>query len=179
MLASCSKNSSQPKNDSSMKYFETLNFKNLTDSYISKDINIDGNKISIDLNFENNQPTTKELKNLNQFLDKLSKTVETNDSRIKSEFKSPNENSVKDYITHHLSEISTDELQHLIDVKDKSKTDEVRLLEKLRLKRIGIYPQDNNQYSVFDYTIGEELTQYLIVILTDKEGKIIDITMES
>lgn len=179
IVLSCSKNPAQSKNDSSMKYFETTNFKNLNDNYISKDISINGNKINIDLNFENNQPTTEELENLNKFLNKLSKIIEANDDKTKSEFKSPNENSVKDYITHHLSEISNPELQQLIDTKDKSKTDVVKLLEKLRLKRVGIYPQDNNQYSVFDYTIGEELTQYLIVIFTDKEGKIIDVAMES
>jgi hypothetical protein len=32
---------------------------------------------------------------------------------------------------------------------------------------------------VFDYTIGEELTQYLVVVSFDRDGEVTDVSMES
>ncbi|MCG2792093.1 MAG: DUF2004 domain-containing protein [Weeksellaceae bacterium] len=98
---------------------------------------------------------------------------------MKKDFKSKEENTVREYISHHLNEIPKNELKILIDANDKTKSDEQKLFEKVKLIRVGIFPQDNPYYGVFDYSIGVNYTQYLISIQVDKTGKIIDITMES
>ena len=142
-------------------------------------IEIDQQNINIDLNFENNKPTDNQLNSLDLFLNQLSKIIKINETKIRSEFVSSVDNVVNEYISYHLSEIPKDELHQLIDYNNKSKSDRLKLFEKIKLTRVGIYPQDNERYAIFDYTIGEKYTQYLIVITTDKNGKIIDVTTES
>ena len=49
----------------------------------------------------------------------------------------------------------------------------------LHLNRIGFYPHDAQHYAVFDYTLGEEYTDYLLVVVLNDAGEIEYITMES
>ncbi|WP_312768314.1 DUF2004 domain-containing protein [Epilithonimonas sp.] len=174
---SCSNTTSAQKNN--IKYFETVNFKNLKEEYITKTVTINKDKVNIDLNFDNKNPSENELKTLNSFFSNLENIIQQNKSRIDNDFKSSEENTVREYISHHLSEIPENELNQLIDRNDKIKSDEQKLFEKIKLKRIGIYPKDNINYGTFDYTIGETYTQYLIVIKINEKGKIIDVTIES
>jgi hypothetical protein len=46
------------------------------------------------------------------------------------------------------------------------------------LVRIGIYPQSEDFFASFDYSIGMDLTDYLVVIYTDKNGGVEDLVME-
>lgn len=162
-----------------IKYFEKVNFKNLKEKYITKTVAINKDKINIDLNFDNKNPSENELKTLSSFLSNLENIIQQNKSRIDNDFKSPEENTVREFISHHLNEIPKNELNQLIEKNDKTKTNEQKLFEKIKLKRIGIYSGDKINYGTFDYTIGEIYTQYLIVIKVDEKGKIIDIAIES
>lgn len=158
-----------------VKYFEDTNF---TESYIQKTININGDSIKMDLNFESEDPNQQEIETTNNFLEKLPIFLSKNSTAIVNDSKNE-ENTVNEYIAHHLEEISKQDLAKLIDLNNNSKSNEEKLLENLKVKRIGIYPQNPEQFAVFDYSIGEELTQYLVVIYTDKNGNITDISMES
>ena len=53
------------------------------------------------------------------------------------------------------------------------------LLKKLHLVRVGLYPDSKDQFAIFDYSIGKELTNYLVVINTDENGNLEYMTMES
>ena len=53
------------------------------------------------------------------------------------------------------------------------------MINALRLVRIGLYPDSDQQFATFDYSIGQELTDYLAVINTDEKGNLVDMTMES
>lgn len=161
-----------------VKYFEAINFNPVNDEYISDSIDINGESIEIDLNFENKNTTQQELETLNNFLENIANYLDKNSAAITEDLKTE-ESTVNDYISNHLEEIPEEELEKIIDLKNTDKTNEEKLFEKLKLKRIGIYPQTADQYAVFDYSIGEEFTQYLVVIYTDENGNITDISMES
>lgn len=162
-----------------MKYFESVDFKNLNETYLTKSVVIDNEKVNVNLNFDKTKLSDEELTKLKSFLNQLSKTIKVNAIDLKKEFESSEENTVKEYISHHLAEIPKDELNKLIDSNNKIRSEEEKLFEKIKLTRIGIYPQDHEQYAIFDYTFGEKYTQYLLVIITDKDGKIIEIIIES
>ena len=53
------------------------------------------------------------------------------------------------------------------------------LLKKLHLVRVGLYPDSEEQFAIFDYSIGKDLTNYLVVINTDENGNLDYMTMES
>ncbi len=178
LIFSCCSNNNNGKN-MDIKYFENIDFKKLNDKYISKSIKLNNESVDIDLNFDNKNPNENQILILKSYFENLDKIIEQNSKKIKSEFESNEVNDVKEYIYHHLQEIPKDELSKIIDLDNKNKTDKLKLLEKLQLKRIGFFPQENSYYAIFDYTIGYNFTQYLISITTDKEGKIIDVKMES
>jgi len=52
-------------------------------------------------------------------------------------------------------------------------------LTKLKLIRVGLYPTSEDNFAIFDYSIGEEITDYLVVINTDENGQLDYMTMES
>lgn len=175
-----SANSCAQSKSLSIKYFENIDFSNLKEEYVQKTVQINNEKIDIDISFNNKNPSSKDLEKLSDFLNKLEFILKENDIKMKNYFdNSEQENNVKEYLTHHLKEMPKAELSTLIRSDDTNKSNEQKLFEKLRLKRIGIIPQEKFDFAIFDYTIGEEYTQYILCIKTDEKGKIQVITIES
>ncbi|MSS60775.1 DUF2004 domain-containing protein [Fusobacterium sp. FSA-380-WT-2B] len=48
----------------------------------------------------------------------------------------------------------------------------------IKLRRIGIYPEYED-YAIWDYILDDEISDEILVIVTDKNGEIVDITWES
>ncbi|WP_242202536.1 DUF2004 domain-containing protein [Aestuariivivens insulae] len=87
---------------------------------------------------------------------------------------------VKDYIEHHIEEFSDEELKSIgIETNDSPEEKKQKFLNKIHLKRIGFYPEEWDSLAIFDYTISEDLTQYLIIFQFDSNGKFVDIYTES
>jgi hypothetical protein len=49
----------------------------------------------------------------------------------------------------------------------------------LQLKRIGLYPGAEGYVAVFDYTIDQEATDYILVVEFDADGEVYGISMDS
>lgn len=43
---------------------------------------------------------------------------------------------------------------------------------------MGLYPDSDDQFAIFDYSIGPEITQYLVVLFIDEFGDLDYITMQ-
>ena len=106
-----------------------------------------------------------------QKLDKLGLTT------IKKDFELGE--TVKEYIEHHLDELDEDDLQTLINQTKAGKTKEEKLLYSIKLKRIGFYPQTEERFVNLDYTLDNDLTDYLVVLDFTDDGKLHYITVES
>ncbi len=52
-------------------------------------------------------------------------------------------------------------------------------MSSLHLERIGFYPNQPEQFAVFDYSLGESLTNYLLVVNFDDQGRVTEVAMES
>ncbi|MEK6495441.1 DUF2004 domain-containing protein [Myroides odoratimimus] len=92
-----------------------------------------------------------------------------------------NESYVKEYITFHLEELQKEELSSL-GINKLSKESSSILYHKLKLVHIWLYPVDElkkKYYLVFEYSIGENYSDAVIVIRTDLQGNLIDINWES
>ena len=87
--------------------------------------------------------------------------------------------TVRFYLENHLEELGTDDLNALIGAGARSADQPRILLKKLQLVRVGLYPDSVAQFAIFDYSIGRELTNYLVVINTDENGNLDHMTMES
>lgn len=160
-----------------LKYFGEIDL-NKTEEYIDVDTNINGNAVSIDLNIIEEKISKKTIQPTISFLENLPKIEKIAHKQVLSDFK--NGSIVKDYIEHHIGEFNDEELKSLgIKSTDSSESKKEKILNKIHLKRIGIYPKEWDSLAIFDYTINDDLTQYLIVLKFDSDGEFVDIYTES
>ncbi len=140
---------------------------------VVKDVN--GQEVKMDLNFEGDSVEKERLQALKALLLRLDeKEVETKNELIKNF----NEGgTVKEYITFHLSELDSQVLkEHL---KTTNPVNEETLLSALYLYRIGFYVDSNDSFAVFDYTIGKDIVDGLVVVRLNTKGDIVEILQES
>ncbi len=160
-----------------LKYFGKIDL-NMTEEYIDVLTNINGNEVSIDLNIIEEKISKKTIQPTINFLENLSEIEKIANKQVLSDFQ--NGSIVKDYIEYHIREFNNEELKSLgIESTDSYENKKQKFLNIIHLKRIGIYPEELDSFAIFDYTINDDLTQYLIVLKFDSNGKFVDIYTES
>ena len=87
--------------------------------------------------------------------------------------------STRLYVEHHLAELSEDELQRLFGTTARSELSPERVLSSLQPVRIGLYPADEHQTAVFDYSLDPTVTNYVLAVSFNALGKVTSIEMES
>ena len=142
-------------------------------------IEFNGGETEIDLNFEQKTIDTYRLDIVKGFLDNLSDFDKKNKEYINQDFADDNCDTVKTYVEFCIQELGENELADVVDLTNKSIDPEVQLINALRLVRIGFFPDERNHFVTFDYSISRDLTDDLVVIFTDENGKMDYMTMES
>ena len=161
-----------------LPYFGNLPTENL-EEYYDVDIELNGNEIQVDLNFENQTVDTLILDKVKNFIEKLEKFDKLNKTYILDDYNDEDGDTVKFYLEHHLEELDKEELTKLVNFNDTITEPEQQLLSKLKLVRVGLYPDNEDNFAIFDYSIGKDITNYLVVINTDENGQLDYMTMES
>lgn len=159
-----------------LKYFNEIDLQNLTD-YYEVDIDFKGNSVQLDINFQETKINESNLDYLKNILDDLDGILLKVNDFIKNDYKSGED--VKEFLAFHIEELDNDELESLLSDSDKSLSREEQLLSIIKLKRIGFYPEDNDEYVIFDFVTDEEVSQYLLVVKVNSKGQLDHITMES
>jgi hypothetical protein len=149
------------------------------DEYYDVEIDFNGQAIQLDLNFESNSIDSKRLDVAKRFIENIAAFDGQNKRYIEQDYADEDSDTVRTYIEHHLEEIEKSDLADLVDFDDTSVSPALQLLNALQLVRVGLYPDSETQFAIFDYSIGQDLTQYLVVINTDENGKLDYMTMES
>ncbi len=149
------------------------------EEYYDIDIPFNDSKIQIDLNFENKTIDTTRLETVKHFIENIRIHDLKNKGFIKADYEDEEGETVRFYLKHHLEELGKEELDSLIDPNTRKADHENQLLNKLHLLRVGIYPDSTGQFAIFDYSLGQEMTNYLVVINTDENGNLDYMTMES
>lgn len=161
-----------------LPYFGNLPTENL-EEYYDVDIELNGNEIQVDLNFEHQTVDTLILDKVKNFIEKLEKFDKLNKTYILNDYNDEDGDTVKFYLEHHLEEVDKEELTKLVNFDDTITEPEQQLLSKLKLVRVGLYPDNEDNFAIFDYSIGKDITNYLVVINTDENGQLDYMTMES
>jgi aspartyl/asparaginyl-tRNA synthetase len=161
-----------------LPYFGNLPTENL-EEYYDVDIELNGNEIQVDLNFENQTVDTLILDKVKNFIEKLEKFDKLNKTYILDDYNDEDGDTVKFYLEHHLEELDKEELTKLVNFDDTITEPEQQLLSKLKLVRVGLYPDNEDNFAIFDYSIGKDITNYLVVINTDENGQLDYMTVES
>ncbi|QNN40462.1 DUF2004 domain-containing protein [Pedobacter roseus] len=161
-----------------LPYFGNLSTENL-EEYYDVDIELNGNEIQVDLNFEHQTVDTLILGKVKNFIEKLEKFDNLNKTYILNDYNDEDGDTVKFYLEHHLEEVDKEDLTKLVNFADTITEPEKQLLSKLKLVRVGLYPDNEDNFAIFDYSIGKDITNYLVVINTDENGQLDYMTMES
>jgi hypothetical protein len=140
----------------SLPYLGDLNLNATKD--LETEIKIDNNEVSVDLNFDEDEVAIKQIENVKIILDKIDKYVEIAKQKIKSDF--DDNGVVRDYFEHHNEVVP--------EIKEIYKDDN-EFLVKLNLIRIGFYPENESHYAVFAFSIGRNITDYIIVVRFDRK----------
>jgi hypothetical protein len=149
------------------------------EEYYDVTIDFNGKEIQIDLNFEGKSIEIERLEIVQRFIENIRIHDISNKKYIQSDYDDEDADTVKVYLEHHLEELGEDELAELVGPGSKPATYKNQLLKQLHLVRVGLYPDSKDQFAIFDYSIGQELTNHMVVIFTDENGNLDYMTMES
>lgn len=158
-----------------LRYFEELKPDALQD-YYSTDIDFEGRQIQLDINFESNTITESRLLIVNNILEKLPEFVDKLKHFIQEDFKEGND--VQEFLDFHIEEMG-EELDSLLSTADKKLSRDEQLLSVVSLRRIGFYPEEDDNFTVADFGLDPEVSQYVLVVNTTEDQELSYITMES
>jgi Protein of unknown function (DUF2004) len=149
------------------------------EEYYNATIPFSNTTIEADLNFESKIITVEKLETVKHFIENIRIYDINNKGYMANEYNDEDGDTVQFYLQHHLEELGTTELAALLPPGSKSTDHEKLLLQKLHLVRVGIYPHNTDYFAVFDYTLGQDITDQLVVIITDENGNLDYMTVES
>lgn len=158
-----------------LPFFGTVNLSS-GEGCFGGEITLEGRNVALDFNVS--METTKAtLEVVSQFVyDVVDKVKIARDEMKKS---LENDEDVADYLQHHVEELSMEELSEMIDLSKDESSYKQQLCSCFYLKRIGFYPDNEDEFVVLDYTINDELTDYLISVYFDSKGQFSYLSMES
>lgn len=137
---------------------------------------IDNHQIELDLNFYDGVPEYDWVAEYENYIKDLEQHKADVEAAIRADYEDGGD--VKEYVDFHIEELDAATVEKVLAGTDTYESKEERLLSALKLKRIGFYPGEEN-YAVWDYTIGREIADMLVVVNTDNAGKINYVTWES
>ena len=149
------------------------------EAYYDGEIEFNGKAVRLDMSFDNETIDAQRLEVVKGFLEKLPEWNEKNNKAILKDYKDEDGNTVRDYLEFILEELDKGELSKLINLEDKSVKPIDQLLKKLHLVRVGLYPDGEDAFAIFDYSIGKDVLDHVVVLSTDEKGKLEYMTMES
>lgn len=157
-----------------IKYFKNINFNS---DYLETTIEFQNREIELNINTDAVLGENNWVKEYEEYISKLETFKEKIDKEIIKDFE--NDGITKEWIDFHSEElIESIEENGTLDNCDKNLPIDRQILSALKLNRIGIYPEYED-YAVWDYILDDEISDEILVIVTDKNGEIVDITWES
>lgn len=148
------------------------------ESYYETDVRIAGQEISLDLNFSEKSMELSSLSVLNKFLDNLEGHLAKTKEYIKENYQDEDaKDGIRWYFDFHKEQLGDEEFNSQLGIDSTDDLDE-QLLNKLTPVRIGLYPE-NLDFATFDYSVGEDITNYIAVVTTDEDGDFANLSVES
>ena len=147
------------------------------EEYYEGTINLQGNNVEIDLNFESEEIDESVLKAVAGFIKNAEVMTKKAFSAIETDFDLGEESeTARFYLQHHLDEFSKDELS---DIFGEEEINKESFINNLTLKRIGVYPEDDESFVIFDIQFPDKFTNYLMAVTFDDANELSYISMES
>ena len=157
-----------------IKYFKNVDFNS---DYLETTIEFQNREIQLDINSDAVLEENNWVKEYEEYISKLETFKEKIDKEIIKNFE--NNGLTKEWVNFHLEELGEAiEEEGLLKECNKKLSLDRQVLSIIKLRRIGIYPEYED-YAIWDYILDDEISDEILVIVTDKDGEIVDITWES
>ena len=141
--------------------FGNIDLENVQD-YYSATIKLQGRDVEIDLNFESNVIDSKILESVSEILENIETQVTKAFDAISNDYDLDTESeTARFYLQHHLDEFSKEEIHGIFGNETINKDS---FMNSLNLQRIGIYPEDEEEFLIFDIQFPEKITNYLMAV---------------
>jgi len=147
--------------------------------YWQFDLPMRGGDVPVDINAGSDVFTKDMLAEIAVFISDAARCDEIARDALKAEFTDKPEGTVGTYLSHHAEELGEKDLLRIFGIEDPDDLDINHLLEALQLKRIGLYPGAEGYVAVFDYTIDEDATDYILAVEFDSDEELYGISMDS
>jgi hypothetical protein len=161
-----------------LPFFGTLDTRSV-EEYYESEFEHNARMVSVDLNFEKNSIEEECLITVKKFLQNIPVWIDKNNLYIRQNIDDEDDGTVREYASYLIDVLKAEELGQLVNIDAGADEQILQIAEKLQLVRIGLYPDGDGQFAIFDYTIGRDLVDYLVVINTDENGILEYMTMES
>jgi uncharacterized protein YbcC (UPF0753/DUF2309 family) len=159
-----------------LPFFNEINADEITD-YYEVDIEFEQRNIQLDLNFDETSIEPDRLLIVKSYLDDLSAIIDIAQKEIDNDF--ANGDEVQEFLNFHTTEMDQDELDDLLKNADKSLSVDQQILSVVQLKRIGFYPEEEDEFAILDFVLHEEVSQYILIVKMSDSKTVDHITMES
>lgn len=147
------------------------------EEYYGGEIEIDGDVIEIDINFDSASVDVGLLKQVADYLSSIESRIEKAFEAVADDLELDEDTgTARFYLQHHLNEFSDEELQSVFGTEDVT---EESFLDNLLVTRIGLYPEDHDSWSTIDIKLPDEFTNYLMSVTFNTDGELTGIAMES
>ena len=159
-----------------IKLFGEIDPHNL-EEYYETEIVINKVPVEVDLNFESEIIAESELILLNKYIANIESGVKKAFEAISVDFGlGENSETAVSYLQHHLEMLTEEEKNSLFDNAAISKQ---IFLNSLELTRIGLYPEDEESYAIYDIHFPKKYTNYLMAVEFNKNDELSAISFES
>jgi len=113
------------------------------------------------------------------FVDELARFDALARTAMRRDYHAGDRGWVQRYLEYHLEELDEAERRECLGVGDPRAVDIDVLMDRIHLFSVALYPVDRDECAIFDYTIGEHVTQYMIVVKFDESVEVARVDMES
>ncbi|HUH73150.1 MAG TPA: DUF2004 domain-containing protein [Chitinophagales bacterium] len=164
-------------NQQKLSFFGDIDLDQVKSEYISN-LKFEESNIALNLNiFENDTVTPEIIEKADVFLKAIEDTIRRVYKYLLDDYES--EGETYGYIQHHIDNLEPEEIINILGKHTPDVDQNDDLVGKLKLNRIAVFPEDDDEFAVFDFTIGRDYTDYVMAIYTDRDGNLIDLGIES
>lgn len=148
----------------------------INEDYQETTIHLGERDIQLDLNLEEVLGKKDWVVEYDEYVSKLPIYKEEIEKKLNEDF--DDWGLTKEWIDWHIEELDKSVIEKITAETDKKLAVDEKLLSVTNLVRIGIYPGYEG-YAIWDFMIDGEVSDEILVVVTDSNGEIVDITWES
>lgn len=137
-----------------------------------------GHFMKVDLNFEYRSIDPKKMEPVNDITEKMEAFIDRATAHLLQAAIDGDE-EVLYYISEHLEQLDLEEIGEIFETYDLDEIDPLTFIQKMELKRVGLYPETPEQFAVFDFTLPGEITDQLLVVKFNDHREVVELVMES